>query len=376
MNRKVRNRWLATSLMVCGLAGSAVVLAAAPVVSSATLSNGKLTISGSNFGSKPTAAPYRFWPFTADADGASSKAVGFDFYNSVEAGSVIVSTDGVGGKSLKFTALGAGQASNVGKFPMIGENLPGGTTGVLCSVWFKLHRQGTAVSGGTMQWKGPRTGVYGANSADPTDNYAASPHLSASIFTAPDFTWTAGTNSSGFNSYIDYEYPNSGSSQFNNPDPPNFGLDQWYHWETWYRFNDVGQANGEMVHTLNGTVIAKVSNLQNRTTSSQYLQHIIVLTGLAFLQNRDWDIYMSRVYLDTTKAQVFLCNAAALASCTGRFVVPPSAWTNTSISGTDATNIPAGYKWIYVSNPEGEINATGFEFAAGPVPMAPVVMDS
>lgn len=371
MKRKFLQPRLLAALTLWSAFLTSVASAAVPAITAATLRDGKLMIAGSNFGDKQTPGPYRFWTFASDADGTSSTAAGFDFYNSGESIATVVSGDGVGGKALKFTAKGVGLASDAGKFPMIGETLPQGTMGVLCSVWFKLHRQGPTVSGGTLQWKGPRTGVYSSNPSSPEQNYAASPHLSASVFTAPDFVWASGVNSSGFNSYIDYEFPGAGSAAFNSPDP-GLALDKWFHWEVWYKFNDLGAANGEMIHTLNGKEIARLSNLRNRTASEQSLQHIIVLTGLAFLQNRDWDIYMSRVYLDTTKSHVFVCDSESLTGCSGRFVLPPTAWNMGSIEISDVTGVPAGYKWLYVSNSAGETNATGFPLAAGSIPMPPV----
>src|SRR6188768_111961 len=80
--------------------------AANPVVSSATMNDGALSVSGSNFGTKPTAAPVYFQDFSSLEDGMTgraSSAAGLtwsDDTNYNPNNSQIISSDGVGGKAI------------------------------------------------------------------------------------------------------------------------------------------------------------------------------------------------------------------------------------------------------------------------------------
>jgi hypothetical protein len=83
-----------------------------------------------------------------------------------------------------------------------------------------------------------------------------------------------------------------------------------------------------------------------------------------FLRNKNFEIRVSRISIDTTRARVFLGNAATLSACTGRYIVKPSAWASGSITATHAANAPTGYQWVYVANSAGEINTSGFQLGA------------
>jgi hypothetical protein len=77
--------------------------------------------------------------------------------------------------------------------------------------------------------------------------------------------------------------------------------------------------------------------------------------------NATYDIRLSHLYADNTRARVYLCNSSTAAGCTQKFLVAPSAWSGTSIT-TEGVNIPSGYNWVYVVNAAGEVNSSGYEF--------------
>jgi hypothetical protein len=58
-------------------------------------------------------------------------------------------------------------------------------------------------------------------------------------------------------------------------------------------------------------------------------------------------------------ADVFLSNSPTLAGVTQKFLLRPTSWASTGIAATDATNIPSGYRYAYVTNTSGETNSSG-----------------
>jgi len=359
--------------------------AANPVVSSATMNDGALSVSGSNFGTKPTAAPVYFQDFSSLEDGMTgraSSAAGLtwsDDTNYNPNNSQIISSDGVGGKAMTmFSPTSGSRNTDSGFYPHVGINLPaGGSQGVMMSFWIKFVKltAGNPTGGGSeYQWKGPRAGVFAGTGRSSNENYAANPKLSSQVYVQSDGLWNGTADSYGNRSHLWTDAPNFQSDIYSKLTPASFNFySTWIQRESWLKFNDMGQSNGEVKETINGSMIQNLSNLANRTSDDQSLDYAQIFPGVTFLQMKDFEVRISRVYIDTTQARVFLCNAATLTACTKRFLLPPVTWTNTSISAAKGASAPAEYKWVFVSNAAGEINSSGFALATGPVPKAPVV---
>lgn len=354
---------------------------ATPTISSASLSGSTLTISGSNFDTKTTAAPHFFEPMTSVSDGVSQSSLGFydNNNNETKGAFAIVSGDGVGvgAKSLFKTIAGSGLADNGGWFPHLGVTLPANTTQAYASFDIKIRPTlGTNpdITKGSLQLKGPRAGVYFGAGSDNQDNYNAQPHLASTLFIKPNGAWSSGGDSNGNTSYAYAEQPPSpdidgdiGSGHVGTAAlyPDNWSTwDGWNHWEVYFKFNTAGSSDGEITYWVNGKQIQSYTAVNARSSSSQYLQYMTIWPGFAFMHGIDWDFFVSRVYIDTTQARVRLGNASTLSACTNLFIVPSSSWASGSITANTAAK-PSGYDWVYVTNSTGETNVSGFAYSAG-----------
>lgn len=335
--------------------GFSDLYAAPPVISSASLRSGIIQVSGSNFGAKSAAAPFKFQPFTATSQGQAYAQVGFDFVggnNSGAAHNYCDMTDGVGGGSWLHLTPGGGEES----FSHFGHLLPGNTEAIYASYWVRLHRLTSATGGRTGQFKAMRSGLR--TGSDPVANmYYVDPKYEFSCYIdVTNLSALTGPNSGSHNAAGDIQqyYPE------NAYDVPLIS-NTWVFCEIYYRLNSLGQADGIQQVRFNGTQNVDLRDRQPRTSASEYLGYIQYNPGLAndFDQSA-WEVRFSRIYLDTTRARVFLGDAATLVGCQGRFLLSPTSWNDTSVAAGSATNIPAGYNWVYVSNRDGEINVNGY----------------
>ena len=154
-----------------------------------------------------------------------------------------------------------------------------------------------------------------------------------------------------------YTANTSGAAAPYNP-PVCTGWNQWFNNEIHHRFNDYGSANGIMRATLNGKERIRVTHAQpclNTGEDIDYVNFFPLVDGTT----ANVDLYTSRIYVDNTPMRVFLGNSATLDNCTGRFMLPPTGWSDTSITVTHGLNIPSGYDWVYVMDANGAVVASG-----------------
>lgn len=336
-----------------------------PTISAASITDGVLSVSGSGFGTKSTAAPIKFQDFSANSQGDRYGAAGFDFCTVDDANNIVdKSADGqlFGANGSWLTRKTAADENEY--FTHFGDYLDN-LDAIFFSYWIKINLLNENTETGLGQYKGARTGYRnGGTSTDPGANYAA----------WPKYSWVMYFFGEGLPSNVpealsgpqltvtDY----SNTSDTYNPPVSNVALlgGLWQYVEGYCRWNDIGEANGIAQLLMNGTQFVDISNSQRRFNVGESFQYIMYNPGFANdLSYSIMDGYVSRIYLDNTRARVFLGNASTLASCTRRFMLPPSAWSGTEITAGSATGIPSGYDWVYVSNSDGEINANGFEYA-------------
>lgn len=357
------------------MAASSATIAANSAISSAVQDGSRLVIKGSNFGVKSSPAPTFFQPFSGLSAGATPAAAGFDSWIN-RGGEAVTLADGVGGGSLRCDP---GKANNA--FPHIGKYLPANTSEFRLSFYFKLYGSSSTYRQIKFVRAGVRSGGdgaadYGSSDAKfyPSLFVGGNGILSANAVHAE---WrTAGGVISSF-------YPDeTGSGQSGltlSAQPSNTDtVGQWVYAEVYYKFNDVGVANGVFKTSLNGYVWHNRTSVQIRTNANQYIGFVQPIPSIDLDGSpTDFDYAMSRVYLDVgpqSQAQVFLSDSATAAKVTKKFMLPPTAWTNDSITVSDAAQIPSGYKYVYVTNVNGETNASGFALGAvQSPPVAPVL---
>jgi hypothetical protein len=348
----------------------ATLAQAQPSISSAVLNGSTITISGSSFGTKSTAAPHKFQPFTTTTQGQEWDDVGFDFFATGASGDTPGNTnecdmtDGVGGGSW----MHGKPDNNSESFTHFGHNLPAANNALYVSYWVKITRIGTpTIPGGFWQYKGIRSGPR--RGSDPiADMYQGPIYFNFSHYTPNDpLDALSGPTA--------YTGCGEGCGTTTYPDPPGSISDvqfingEWHFCEIYYQMDDFGMANGLMQVRFDGTQHHNLTGLTIKTAPTDYLGYVQYNPGFAHdedLAGAVWEGRYSRIYTDITRSRVFLGNASSLASCTGRFLLPPSAWSTTAITVTNATSIPSGYNWVYVSDSNGQINATGYAYTTGP----------
>ena len=333
-------------------------------ITSVSLSGTELTINGAQFGTKAGPAPYFFRSWVGASAGLTWQQAGYTQYRTDkwEGAARTVTGEGIGGASaMKITCRQADpdtDADAVFTHPQL--FMPASTQGLFFSQWMRFDCLGTVNN--RPQIKGPRSGPFSGTPSDEGGNYATNPHMSASLFT--NFNWDTSDDS---DVQAEYSSPISGDGEEHsyaqgNPPPVGFGENAYFNWEGRYVFNDVGVANGIMEHYINGKIQAPKYDCQNRASSGQYLDFFSPHPGfenMSAANDRDWDIYFSRPYVDTGPdmlARVFLGNSATLGSCTGRFLCPPTVWGSTQIKVSDVENVPTGYDWVYVVKSDGTIS--------------------
>jgi hypothetical protein len=321
-----------------------------PAITSAVLAGSTITISGGNFGVKTTPAPTFFQPFTGLANGATPTAAGFDSWVN-RGGEAVTNADGVGGGSIRCNPVTANNA-----FPHIGRYLPAGVSELRIAFFFKVYGPVSE------QVKFCRAGTP---SGDPVSDYGSTDaKLYPSIWA---WNGSVGGNSvqalwrtSGgtVTSYYTDE-SGSGSSGIPVASQPTVSVQSWAFWDVTYRYNTVGASDGLFRIDLNGFRWQNRPAMQVRTNANQYMGYIQPIPSI---DQSPYDYAISRVYIDTgaqSVARVFLSNSATLAGVTQQFLLPATAWSATGITVTNASSIPSGYNYVYVTNPSGETNATG-----------------
>jgi hypothetical protein len=155
----------------------------------------------------------------------------------------------------------------------------------------------------------------------------------------------------------------------------------WNFVEIWQKYNTPGLSDGFFKYKINWISMDKeidplsLSSILVRLTgdTAKHFDYSMLLPGVdipGHSSNSKYRLLISEHYMDTTPQKVMLGNASTLAASKGGLLCPPSSWSNGSLS-VNATNIPAGYNWVYVTNAAGETNSTGFPLGSGSVTAPP-----
>lgn len=340
-----------------------VLAQAQPSISSAVRSGTTMTISGTGFGTKAGPSPFKFQPFTATTQGQNYAAAGFDFVggdNYGDANNYVDMADGVGGGSWLHITPPPGDNS----FSHFGHLLPG-VDQIYVSYWIKITRTAAIDPvGGGAQLKGTRVGTRTGTSDPVGQMYNINPKWAWSIFTPIEDGSTAGPTAqtvagSGTTA-------SEGSQDASADGNPLISIinGEWHYHEIYYRINTAGASDGVQHVHFDGIQYHTLTDRAGRTLSSNHWDYVQYSPGLSDGFDRsEWEARFSRIYTDTTHARAFLGNNASLASVTGRFLLPPTAWSATSISVSNVSNVPSGYNWAYVCDSNNSCNSSGYAFA-------------
>lgn len=317
-----------------------------PSITSATMSGGTITVNGTNFGAKDTAAPLIFMPFTSGTDGQSTTDAGFDLIEGNNANNATLDTSsGIGGGSIRCLDTDESFHEFAKSFPS--------TDQLLASMWFRIRPTDAGGTSTNLQVKLMRSATLSdANGGDKPYYYLPKYGFSAWL-NGPDMV---GGFQSNFWSVANGEM----AEYFFEPDYPDTTYSEWTYIEVYYRLNTIGQADGVQQISMNNRLYTDGHNRQIKTQDFEHLEYLMPFPGVAD-DTGAWTGEVSRIYGDNTRARVFLGNASTLAACTGRFMLLPTAWSGSTITASNATNIPSGYSWVYVVNDNGDVNDNGYQ---------------
>jgi hypothetical protein len=341
----------------------------AVAISSAELSGATITVVGSGFGSKSTAAPHRYLPWTGLTNGSDASGqfddiefVGTNF----SAADFTVDNSvgfGVGAGSLRINYDCFSTTPETSElFPHHEFSLPG-VDYFRMSYRVRVERTTDDESGGTyFQIKGARSGP-GSGGSGPKANYDATPWIGFSLV-----TYTP-ANDGDINVEGHAVSPGGSDSTWTNngnPSPPLMSDDLYHFIEFEKQLGTVGSNTDTERLWIDGILIAETTNKQIRTADTQHFNYVQHAPGFAnHMTYNDWLCWESRHYLDTTRAQAFVAQESTASAVTHKFLLPPSAWSGTGLTLDDADMIPAGYNYLYVMDEDGAINSGGFAYTAG-----------
>ncbi len=373
--------------LVAGGGISSIAAAVEPTIASAQLTGSSLVITGANFGTKGSAAPFFYQDYTTqngvqDADLLLGYANQRQYSSNSYGSSTTVDTSmgrttGRGALKLDISAGAADyfphislNTSNTGRGTLTSQS----TDQLYTSYWVKFSLVSGTPASGMIQIKSSRSGT-GA----PTTNYYSNyPLYASSIYpngnmSGNAYTYQETRDSSNVTSSGEHFYSGGGA----------WTPGAWNFVEIWQKYNTPGIADGFFKYKINGVSMDKEIDpaslnailVRKSGEGSKHFDYSMLVPGVdisGYTSTSKYRLLFSEHYVDTTPQHVMIGNASTLAANKGGLLCPPSNWSNGSLTVT-AANIPAGYKWVYVTNSAGETNATGFPLISGNPPAAPVI---
>jgi hypothetical protein len=302
---------------------------------SGTISSGQsLTIAGSGFGSKTTAAPVLWDDFQSARVGSNlpgrappvGAAGAYQRINpsGVSAIPTISNTRSYSGDRCAYQRYTAGQEV----FPKLANSVPS-CTEVYIAFWAYYERYNGTGSFGIFKWN-RAAGGPDPDTADPRFYETIRPN-SSGIVTTVDRGYLNGSGSTTW----DQNQP--GYSATNEPD-----ANGWHFIEYLYKLSTPGVANGKFHKWADGLACSALGdNRETRVTGETgEIEYVIscydgmssppATTGV--------DLYMDNYWIDNTPKPVVVATAATWASCTRRDPQPATSWSGTSIAVT--ANLP------------------------------------
>ncbi|MBB6091641.1 hypothetical protein HNQ60_000487 [Povalibacter uvarum] len=337
---------------LCALAVASVLATqaqGAPTVSQAsgTFSNGNsVTITGSGFGTKSTAAPLVYDNFEGGSNGSkvmTNNAVVGKWEDGAGHDQPVYTTElaYAGSKSVRLSARSNGaynlSVNQNGSFPVI-----------YMDWWVRVNQ----LSGVSRNWKPWR--IYG----------------NADTMTANAVIMCNGSGLSVINESAEAGFWWEGGD-FNNG--------QWQHYQVALRASSSGgAADGAVMQYINGRLISNHTGVVTRRGSAHWDQirigHYWAMDGVAECgANSGADLFLDNVYIDTSWARVELGNANTYSGSTKREIQVPTAWSASSVTvnvstGTFASGSTA---YLYVVDSSGAVNSNGIAVTIGAGSKAP-----
>lgn len=349
------HRYLSRSLAVAGIAflSSSIPVFAAPSISgvSGTLTHGSsVTVSGSGFGSKTTAAPIKWDDFESGTLGESMVTRGWSQYSGPTP--VTSAEQSHAGSRSSLASLSAGTEDFDGAYLPLSS-----LTTLYASMWFYWDRNppGTPTGGEIFKWI-----RINASNAPGNEVYTGNPQFRTQMQPAGNWCY-------------DELHPNdtlngSGFVQRDCDPAPTRGA--WTRMDVLYRLsNPSGTANGEIRTWYNGSAEMALSGVVTRASGITDSLTSILLPQMASLAGSasSYKFFIDDVYIDSTPARIEICNASTYAGSTHCEVQSATAWSAGSVTltlnrGSFGTSDSA---YLYVFDSANDSNSSGYSIIFG-----------
>lgn len=144
--------------------------------------------------------------------------------------------------------------------------------------------------------------------------------------------------------------------------------------ETWhlvqleYVDSTPGVADGRIKIWINGTLILERAAFQTRDsgeTAYKRWKYLGFEETVAPGGDGNEHVYFDDYYIDNTLARVEIGNNASYNACTIKEIQPPTAWSTSSITVTGNVGALTGTAYVFVTDVNGDQNATGYEITIG-----------
>lgn len=302
-----------------------------------------LTISGSNFGTKPTAAPLRYDDFSAGTNGAVLS--GWDLYSSGGSSGRPAYSNAVTRPNENLSARADFTGSNYNSsFGWLNKS-PAFTTAYVDFWWYY-----DAVHPYSRNHKWIR--FYGSWDNNTQDRFM-------NIYC---------DTSSGGGETTHYDAGNGSYTKWiDNYGPVYFGK-HWRHFQWWMNIGTAGSANGTSKIWYDSTLVDNATNVNLwgaglNPYNTLWIGHYLGHDAAGCPTYGDANSYFANVYVDTTMARVQVCSGSTWASPGQCEIQIPSAWSTSAITVTlnqgglaSLTN-----QYLYVVDSNGNVNANGFQ---------------
>lgn len=339
-NRALRENGSHRAARVAGWALT-LALCSAPVLAqtvngvSGSVQHGTtITISGSNFGTKPTAAPLIY----DDIEGGS--------FDPRWTSTTRLSPNGTEARH-QFSG-GSGTVNFVDY--QAGGWFTGGSNNAgpwFCQYWFKLADDWT--------WGSGTYGQMGANLANikifrmwetgPADE----DFVIATEGWGGSCIWTVENVAAGNVGWFEGNYKQ------------NWSKGTWHLFQFEYKDSDVGQNNGVIRMWRDGQLVLEKTNLLTRENYSAYKRPFIVgfYNSWGDASTDDNHFYIDDAYIDTSWARVEIGNAPTYGACSHREVQLPTSWSTGQVSVTvNQGSFNSGDQaYVFVVNSSGQASA-------------------
>lgn len=137
----------------------------------------------------------------------------------------------------------------------------------------------------------------------------------------------------------------------------------WHHLQVWTRASTSDQSDGAVVVSLDGIVVADDQTFNTVSSNWGHWDHIRVgydaeKDGTAGCPNAPLDcaVWWDNVYIDNTRARVVIGDASTYSTCTVREIQIPSAWSTAGITCTVNAGSLTGTNYLYVIDANGTVS--------------------